>query len=731
MAGPGSVSPDLARRATAVARALVGAARNAALYSPDHPAARAAVTRLSAAIADATTGEFLTLGIAPDNLLIDGEPIATGNDPGIVAEAAAYLHARDLLRIAFIGRLADPPLEALMRLLAEDVEAVRARGGVGAAWIALGHPGIEIEAIDYKAMLSEPEKPVDRKDDLWRTLVRLATVRQATLDEAAEQRLMEIASDPDAMQEFASDITVLRTTPDGAPMVTSQAAAVLAAWRHLNGLVSVLAPERRAEVMRNIATATSGLPSHVVVEMLRQNIADQKTGDESALAFDEIQVAQLLATALALGGATSPRLAEVFDTIAPDEEGKRRILTMTRTLLTDTDFGKRPEFDSLWLSLEELLLAYNDAPFVSAGYRASLDGASERAARMATEAPPEWQEWMESLGEASVRTLSAQLLVDLLKLETDPKAMEALSADLGALAEDLLMAGDFANAAAVVRALRERGDEWCRKALDDVGASSAMSDAAALVADLDDQAIAALGEIAQAIGPASVEGLRPALTSPSARARDAVAGIIVGIGAAAIPRLAPLVSSEQSAARLMVARLLGRIGSPDGVPLLQPLLRGRDPDVAREAVRALSVIDDPSASRAVQTVLRAAQGPTRDAIVSALVAERDPRVVPVLMAVLDSSDPAGEDFEVVLDTLKAVGILNDPKAVPAIERTIRRRGWRGRKRLRQVKIAGVQTLSRMSAEEARRAIEQAAITGDRALKKAVREVSAAAGAAHG
>jgi HEAT repeat protein len=726
MAAPRSILPETAQRAAAVARTLVGAARTAALYSADHPAARAAVSRLSAAVAEASSGEFITLGVAPDALLLDGVPLST---EGVVAEAAAYLHARDLLRISFIGRVAEDTLDVLLRLLAEDVEAVRARGGIAQAWLALGRSGIEIEAIDYTAILAEPEKPAQRKDDLWQTLVRLATVRQATFDEAAERRLLEIASDPAAMEDFASDITAAKTTPEGAPMVTSQAAAVLAAWRHLKGLVSVLAPERRAEVMRNISTATSTLPSHVVIEMLRQNIADEKTGDEGALAFDEIQVAQLLATALALGGGTSPRLAEVFDTIAPDEPRKRRILTMTRTLLNDTDFGRRPEFDSLWMSVEELLLAYNDNAFVSAGYRASLDTAGERAARMASDVPEEWSEWMDSLGEESVRTLSALLLVDLLALETDPAALQALTSDLGALAEDLLMAGDFANAGTVVKALSARGGDACRHALDAIGGSAALADAALLVADLDETAVLQLTAIATAIGPASVDGLRQALNADSPRAREAIAGIIVTLGPGAVPRLGPLVSADDPALRRIAARILGRIGAPEGVPLLQPLLRGRDPQVAREAVRALSLIDDPSAARAVQTVLRAAQGAVRDAIVEALVAERDPRVVPVLVSVLDTSDPAGEDFDVVLDTLKALGILNDAKAVPAIDRAIRRKGWRGRRKLRAVKMAGIRTLAQMASAEAKAAIARAAATGDRALRKAARE--AAAGASHG
>lgn len=728
MAGPRSLSPELAARAIAIARNLVGAARTAALYSPGHPAARAAVTRLSDAIAEAAAPGALTLGVAPDMLLIEGEPV--GPDVGIAAEAAAYLHGRDLLRVTFASRPSDAALEALLGLLAEDVEPVRARGGIAAAWIALGHAGVELEAIDYKSMLGDPAKEADRKDDLWRTLVRLATVRQATLDEAAEQRLLEIASDPAAMAEFATDITALRTTPDGAPMITSQAAAVLAAWRHLNGLISVLAPERRDAVMKNIASATASLPSHVVVEMLRQNIADARTGDEGALAFDEVQVAQLLATTLALGGGTSPRLAEVFDTIAPDEPRKRRILTMARSLLTDTDFGRRPEFDSLWISVEELLLAYNDNAFVSASYRTSLDTAGERAARMAGDRPAEWDAWMESLGEESVRSLSAQLLIDLLALESDRDALAALTRDLAALAEDLLMAGDFANARRVVDALGVRGGpggEDARRALDELGASPGLADAATLAGDLDAETLADFTAVVTAIGPASTDGLRRVFLHGPPAAHEPIAALIERLGARAIPRLEPLVSADDAGARRHGARLIGRIGSADGVPLLLPLLRGHDPAVAREAVRALSLINDPAAARAVQTVLRAARGPVRDAIVAALVAERDPHVVPVLTAVLDTSAPAGDDFDVVLDTLKALGILADDRAVPSIDRTIRTRGWRGRRKLRAVKEAGVETLAAIGTPAAREAIAAAAATGDRALKRAARAKAEAHG----
>ena len=111
---------------------------------------------------------------------------------------------------------------------------------------------------------------------------------------------------------------ILNSAP---PMITSQAAIVIAAFRHLTSIVSVKAPERINEVMTNLATAATQLNPHVVMQMMQ-------TGDDPtaaiplvsglAAAFDDSKVAQLLATSLALEGKASDRLATIFNTIAPD-----------------------------------------------------------------------------------------------------------------------------------------------------------------------------------------------------------------------------------------------------------------------------------------------------------------------------------------------------------------------------------------------------------------------------
>src|SRR5260370_31636538 len=107
----------------------------------------------------------------------------------------------------------------------------------------------------------------------------------------------------------------------------------------------------------------------------------------------------------------------------------------------------------MWTSMEGLLISYNDKPFVSDAYRSALDGVGGRAERMAGgDLPPELSEWMETLGQESVRTLSVTLLIDLLRLERDPQRAAGIAHDMEMLAEGLLMSGAYGHARGRTRA---------------------------------------------------------------------------------------------------------------------------------------------------------------------------------------------------------------------------------------------------------------------------------------
>jgi hypothetical protein len=731
------LSPELSRSVLSLARALVAAARSWALYPPDHPAVRTSVDRLRTTLAAATAGQVFAFGVTPETLLIGGSPAGTD---GPVSEAAAWLHQHDILQLTFFGDVPVGTLQALLALMAEDIDAVRARGGPAKAWLAQGQIAVAIEQIDFTSVFEEREvqHPARRKDDLWRSIVRAVIDRRKVLDEAVQRRLLEIAGDVGAIGELAQDVIAPNFAADGSPMLTSQAAAVFAAYRHLVSIVDVMDPGRRTEVMQNLTAATATLDPRVILQMLGGaedagagaaggiSAAEIKSG--IAAGFDDFKVAQLLATTLAIDGQATERLAGVFDTIALDEPRKRRVLTMTKTLLSETSFGQTNQFQTLWTSMEELLLAYNEKPFVSAQYKAGLDQIGVRADAMAGDIPEELVALVETLGQDNVRRLSVTLLVDLLKLEKNAERAPELARDVAALGEDLLLAGDYPSALVVTRALAEQvrspgavASAGSRVALDALVGTSAFHETVELLGEMTPEDAACFADICAAAGPAATDALRPLVeVDELTPARQRAGAIVVRYGAPAATRLAPLVGSEQWYTRRNVAELLGELGVPESVPFLQPLLRGSDARVLQAAVRALANIDDPAAARAVHTVLRAAAGAQRQAVVAALVAERDPRVVPVLVCILNESEPLGSDHHIVLETLGAIGDLGRDEAVPHVANVMRRRSWFARKKTRALKQGSIGALQRIGSAAATQAIVDAASHGDRLLRKLAR-----------
>ena len=303
-------------------------------------------------------------------------------------------------------------------------------------------------------------------------------------------------------------------------MITSQAATVLAAFRHLTSIVSVMSPDRMPEVMSNMATAATQLDPHVIMQVMQS--ADEPGAVPvvagMAAAFDDSKVAQLLATALALDGQASDRLATIFNTIAPDEDRKRRVLTLTRTMLSETDFGQSGQFQVLWASTEELLVSYNDKR-VRVRDVSQLPRRRRRPRRTdgGGDLPPELPEWIESLGQANVRGLSvADADRPVLARAGSRSAPTRWRADMAALAEDLLMSGAYDDALTVTQraadarqaAPKAIGKDASRQALDELGESMAMRESVALIGDVDEDNWTAMKAVIDSIGVSSVEALK-------------------------------------------------------------------------------------------------------------------------------------------------------------------------------------------------------------------------------
>ena len=170
--------------------------------------------------------------------------------------------------------LSAPPPDTAVRSLLSTLTSIarerRTRGGPAAIWEDEGHPAIVVEQIDYQELLErEADEGPARRDVLWHSIVRSIIAGRRTFTEAEQQRLLEISRDAWAIGELADDCRSAYCGPDGSPLLTTQAATVMAVYRHIAATVGVLEPERAKEVMGNFALATSALEPALAMEVLR------------------------------------------------------------------------------------------------------------------------------------------------------------------------------------------------------------------------------------------------------------------------------------------------------------------------------------------------------------------------------------------------------------------------------------------------------------------------------
>lgn len=729
MAQRSASAADVAKCAVNLARAMTIGLRGWAFYPPEHPAVALAVDRLIAAATDAAAGGMLQLAVTPHALLVDGLPLDS-NDLAVV-ECAELLHDRDILQLAVIAAPADAEVRALLAVLSLDRETRRARGGPAVIWGEQDRSAFVIEQIDYQELLErEGDAGPARRDATWTSIVRTIIMGRTTFTAEEQARLIEISHDVGAIGELCKDTKEPYCMPDGSPMVTTQAATVLAVYRHIAKTVAALEPERVQEVIDSLALSAGTLEPSTALELLLQDDHQDEGGIPIASAlkqsFDDQQVALLLARAMSSPHHPTNRLAQVLDTLAPDEQRKRRVLTLAKKLITERDFGGKRPIDDIRKSLDDLLLKYDESTYVSADYRQSMDQAATRAADLAARGlPPEMDEWLDTLGHESVRRLSGQLLIDLLRNETVAGRMAETARDMAAFVEELLLAGAYGECLPVldelIAAAKRKpaiAPDACRQALNTIGASAGLLESAAGLGEQSAEEFAAFAAIVRSIGAGAIPAIVSAYTrDEGGPAMERATQLLAALGAAGIPGLAAALDDQRWFVQREVAKALGRIGTAAAVPPLQSLLRRSDVRVLQTAVAGLAGIDDPSAVRALHTVLKAASGEARAAVISSLLALKDARVAPMLTRILQDADPFGDEYPLIHETLAALATLRDERAVPVIASLARRKRWLAWGRTTKLREACLRALQKIGTPKARTAMSDLAATGDFFLKR--------------
>ena len=141
----------------------------------------------------------------------------------------------------------------------------------------------------------------------------------------------------------------------------------------------------------------------------------------------------------------SERLAHAFQALVPDVERQRQLLGLAEQEVSASEAGS-DGFDALWQRVESMLTSYSDESFVSEQYARELSGARTKAVdveRTSDDPPERIAIWLATVGDASLRSLDHQLLLDLLSIEADPPRWRDIAETVAAHAEDLVRVGYF------------------------------------------------------------------------------------------------------------------------------------------------------------------------------------------------------------------------------------------------------------------------------------------------
>ena len=711
---------------TDFARACKAAARAVSLYPSSHPAIRLSLARLVDAASRITSNGSVTLGVVPDNLLMDGA--ASPKPDQSVRETAALLHDH-MIGLLTLHSSPDPDSWLpFLNILAKSFDEVRGAGGIGRLWSATGQRHLDLQEIDYADILRER---ASGQESHWNDIIRACLNLDSPLDDEALRGLLDVCGDPARFSEF-----VLALEENGETNMGSKASALLRMLRGVVDLVSRTDPTKIEPLLKSIAQGFGTLSPELLLELMSTEVGRADKAADLVLHVASRMTDATLGTFVANGviaqrGATT-RLAQAFQALVPDNERRPGLLELAQAQVAASPLGQSEDFADTWKNAADMLTSYSDEQFVSESYARELSDARTQALeveRVSDDPPERIGSWVTSVGPAEVRSLDLQLLVDLLTIETDPERWKTVTVPAVSHIEDLLLVGDFEPALQLTGILTtEAGGDGDRKpaaaaAVARLVESAMMTHIVTHLRSVDDQAVEQLKQLCYMVGPSIVKTLAEALASEKrAAARQRFTQILLGFGAAGKTAVEQLRGSANPAVRRTAIYLLREFGGSDALPDLTTLLDDTEPQVQREAVRAILSIGTEEAYAELQRALATGSNETREVLTTALVAMRTERAIPLFEYIVQTLDRKGPLRIVYLRAVESLGALKAEHSIDLLKDALYAGEWWAPLRTGELRRTVAAALRQIGTPEAERVLQNAASSGPRGVRAAIRAV---------
>ena len=722
---PPVLAPDASARLADFARACKAAARAVSLYPPAHPAIGTTLGRLAQVTAHLTEGGPYRLQVMADSLLVGGA-VAARPDPAI-RELAELLHRQLVGGLSLNPGIDGESWRTLLLLLARAPEDVRADGGIRHLWATAGGPSIEIEEIDYAEVLREKQGVAATAEQI---MAAALAGRSLDLDDSGMRLLLDIVQDPARLQELMAELG-RSSEQHGA---SAQAAAFMTLLKGVAEYLARTEPHRLDGLFTQMGRVAGQLSAEAMLKLLDyRNRQDAMVGPINVPGavmdrMDDQAVSHFVASSVINERGATERLALAFQALVPDTDRQRQLLALAEREVAASE-GPAEGFAEMWQRVEGMLTSYSDEKYVSDQYARELSGARSRAVdveRISDDPPERVSIWLATVGDAALRTLDHQLLIDLLSIEAEPPRWRDIAETATAHAEDLVRVGYFDQAWQLAEAVHQESSRHPARrvhgvaALERFGRGGMMKHIPAHLRTANDESYERFKSLAQAIGPAVIPPLAELLTAEKdGRARRRLREILVGFGPRAREPVLRLMSASNWELRRTAAYLMRELGGAEALKDLVPLLSDAEPLVQREAVQGLVANGSEEASRAIMQAIGAASGRSRETLVNELANMRDERAAPVFSYLVRNLDRKKE-HQLYMSSVVALGTFGGPGAVEALKHALHQGDIWSPLATRRLRFAAAQALRKIGTPAALEVLREASSQGPRGVRAAAR-----------
>ena len=712
------------------ARTCKAAARSVSLYPGTHPAIGASLARVVGATERLTAMGDITLTVHPDRLVVDGRAPRKPDQP--VGELAAMLHER-LIGTLTIEQEADADdWLALLLILSRAPEDVLADGGVGKAWAASGRAHFEIREIDYAEVLRE-RGAGDRAE--WDRIIAFCLQgTTSAMDDRALASLLEAVGDPTRFGELLDHL------PDSPASRGASVGARAAALLQLMNSAVEAARVRGEDMVDRALDSIAACGRKLTPEMMLAVLAQRRSPDQgearvaSAVVerMSDESIASFVAGNVASEGRATERLAQAFEALVPEHERKERLLSLAEEEVRESPLGQDGGFETLWQGAADMLRSYSDRNYVSEDYGRELSGTRTQAIEVerSSDDPPERvQQWLSTVTDEALKQLDLALLLDLLRIESDPDQWKDVALIAGREIERRTLLGDPGVARELAeRITHESGSDGrpelaaaAKAAAEKVAAGPLVRHLVPQLRKSDDQRLKDFAHLCHTIGPALVRPLAEALAvEEDNRAIRVLREILLDFGAAGRASVEQLKTSSNPAVRRTAIDLLRVFGGREALPELASMLGDADPQVQRDSIRAIVQIGTQEAYAVLERAI-ASSGGTRDTILQQLLELREDKAIPLLCYVLNHTEPRRTLVQVHTEIIQTLGNLRPhAESVRTLRRALYRGDWWAPFKTRTLRSAAATALMRIGTPEATAVLEEAAQRGSRGVRSAAR-----------